>query len=290
MKNRKIEWNRFAFYDYRTIEEHLEEMAEKGWFLEQMGEIFWTYKRIEPKKLHFAVTYFLKDGYDTQEEKENIAKAREFCQQNGWVSVGRWNGMMQIFCNAEENPVPLETDPVVFVNSIHAAMKKGEFSASILFFLLNIYWGFQFVSIFRQQPSYVFQNPIVLLVLPLLAIASIFVLIQWFDYIKWHRKAVKTALEGRMPKKGKMKKIWYLPKFVLYIYAVFILLLQGVYFPVYFIFLFTICLGAVRYFANQERTKDEKKQFYQKILRNPITWIAVICIFFVGWFLYKQNL
>ncbi|MBR4036702.1 MAG: hypothetical protein IKJ05_08270 [Oscillospiraceae bacterium] len=39
---------------------------------------------------------------------------------------------MQIFYNENENPVPLETDPMVQVNTIHSAMKKNFIPSSLL--------------------------------------------------------------------------------------------------------------------------------------------------------------
>ena len=58
MKNVKRRIRNFSFYDQQAIQKTLEDMAEQGWFLEKTGSFLWTYKRIEPKKLRFSVTYF----------------------------------------------------------------------------------------------------------------------------------------------------------------------------------------------------------------------------------------
>ena len=46
----------FTFYDYREICTHLEQMVQNGWMLKRIG-LFWEYERIEPARLHFAVSH-----------------------------------------------------------------------------------------------------------------------------------------------------------------------------------------------------------------------------------------
>ncbi len=59
MINVKYRTEYFSRYDYRGVEEHLSAMAAKGWQIEDMERIFWKYRRIEPKKMTYAVTYLL---------------------------------------------------------------------------------------------------------------------------------------------------------------------------------------------------------------------------------------
>ena len=56
MRNRKRRMENFTFYDYREICTHLEQMVQKGWMLKRIG-LFWEYERIEPARLHFAVSH-----------------------------------------------------------------------------------------------------------------------------------------------------------------------------------------------------------------------------------------
>lgn len=50
----------FSFYDFPTIEKHLTNMAAEGWMIKSAEGNLWKYEQIEPKRLHFAVTYFPK--------------------------------------------------------------------------------------------------------------------------------------------------------------------------------------------------------------------------------------
>ena len=59
MSDKKRRLEAFSFYDHTGIEQHLERMAEKGWLVEKVGYL-WTYRRIEPQKLTFCVSYFPK--------------------------------------------------------------------------------------------------------------------------------------------------------------------------------------------------------------------------------------
>lgn len=118
----------FAFYDRTGIQNYLEKQAEKGWLLESAGNFRWKFRRIEPKKLRFAVSYFSHaDLYDPapSEEEETF---REFCAHSGWILAGA-NAQMQIFYSERENPTPIETDPLLEVENIHRSMKKNALPA-----------------------------------------------------------------------------------------------------------------------------------------------------------------
>ena len=47
-----------SFYDPEAIQRKLEQMAARGWMIQKVGNLFWTYTKIPPQKLRFAVTYF----------------------------------------------------------------------------------------------------------------------------------------------------------------------------------------------------------------------------------------
>lgn len=58
MKNTKRRHEVYSFYDYTGIADHLSEMAENGWLIEKLSRSIWTYRRIEPQKLTFYISYF----------------------------------------------------------------------------------------------------------------------------------------------------------------------------------------------------------------------------------------
>mgnify|MGYP004516078325 CR=1 FL=1 len=90
MKNVKKRFKWFAFYDKTAIEEKMEAMAAKGWLLEQPANHRWRYHRIEPKKLHFSVTYFPDASAFDPGPTEGQCRMEEFCAKDGWVPAARW--------------------------------------------------------------------------------------------------------------------------------------------------------------------------------------------------------
>ena len=84
MKDRKYELNRFSIYDSTAVQRHLEEMAAKGWMLDRVTGLGWVYRRIEPKKLHFSVTYYPKASDFDPGPTEGQQVYHAFSAHAGW--------------------------------------------------------------------------------------------------------------------------------------------------------------------------------------------------------------
>jgi len=80
VRNRKRRMENFTFYDYREICTHLEQMVQKGWMLKRIG-LFWEYERIEPARLHFAVSHCR--GIKEEIEEKDGGRL----PQDGWKQV-----------------------------------------------------------------------------------------------------------------------------------------------------------------------------------------------------------
>lgn len=195
MKNTKKQWAWFAFYDKTAIEEKLEQMAEQGWMIENTGNFFWTYRRMEPKKLHFSVTYFPNASEFDPEPTDGQRRLEAFCARTGWILVVRW-GQMQIFYNEQENPVPIETDPVTQVETVHRAMKKNMLPTHLMLLFLCL---FQMIFTGRQF----LRSPVDFLA----ASSNFYMMIVWvslllsalselFGYFRWYHRAKKEAEKG----------------------------------------------------------------------------------------------
>ena len=98
-----------SFYDSEAIQQKLEQMAARGWMIQKAGNLFWTYTKIPPQKLRFAVTYFPgASEFDPRPSEKQLEK-EELCAQDGWRLVLRWDAM-QIFCTDREDAVPIVVD------------------------------------------------------------------------------------------------------------------------------------------------------------------------------------
>ena len=137
MKNIKRRFEVFSFFDYTGIAGHLSKMAEKGWLIEKISNTGWVYRKIAPQKLTFYVTYFPNasefDPCPTQEQQT----FHDFCRHTGW-KLAAAAAQMQVFFNEQENPVPIETDPVLQTAVIHAAAKKSFLPAHLLLLLISV--------------------------------------------------------------------------------------------------------------------------------------------------------
>lgn len=141
MKQTRLElFPLYSFYDRDGIAAHLEKRAAEGWLLEKMGAWCWKYRRIEPKALRFAVTYFPKatqfDPYPT----EGLTTFREFCAEAGWIPAAD-SAQLQVFYNEQPDPIPLETDPETDFENIHRSMKKS---------FLSSYWSMLVLSLMES--------------------------------------------------------------------------------------------------------------------------------------------
>lgn len=195
MKDTRRRMEVYPFYHHTGIEAHLEKMAEKGWMLERISNRGWHYRRIEPKKLHFCISYYPKASEFDPEPSEEQKTFLEFCAHTGWTLVCT-TAQMQIFCNERENPVPIETDPVLEVENIHASMKKSFLKAQFFLMALGLVMSFFFVGeLFVNvidvlaRPTKLFTGVCWLLVI-LLSVTDV------TAYFRWHKKAVVAAEQG----------------------------------------------------------------------------------------------
>ena len=131
MKTLKRTLANFSFFDKETIEKKLEDMASKGWMISKANNLFWTYTKVPPQKLRFAVTYFPGASELDPCPSEKQLEKEELCAEDGWKLVLRWDAM-QIFCTDLEDAVPIETDPIPQVENIHLTMRKNVFLSQLV--------------------------------------------------------------------------------------------------------------------------------------------------------------
>lgn len=195
MKGTKREYSFYEIYDRTHIERHLEDMAQRGWLLDKMGNYGWVYRRIEPKKLHFSVCYYPKASVFDPELSERQLEFSDFCAHTGWV-LAATNGQAQAFYNEREDPVPIETDPAVELEAIHKSAKKNVligYGASLLLGLL--YCG-EFLGDLLTDPVSFLARGTSLYAL----CAALFLLlmgaVELVGYFLWRARAKRAAEQG----------------------------------------------------------------------------------------------
>ena len=195
MKELKRRLETFSLYDHTGIEKHLENMAEKGWLLSEINRFTWVYRRIEPKKLHFAVTYYPKASEFDPEPQEGQMIYQDYSAHTGWKFICS-SAQMQIFCNEEETPVPMETDPVVEVQTIHKAAKKGFLLSYFILLAIAVLDTALFISRLLGDPIGLLSSTTQLATGFCWALLFLLCVVELGGYYRWHRKAIKAAENG----------------------------------------------------------------------------------------------
>lgn len=215
MKDTKRQLSQFVFYDRTGIQTHLEKMAEQGWLLEKITNFFWHYRRIEPQKMHFAVTYFSKASVFDPEPSEKQQTFREFCEHSGW-KIAANAAQMEIFYNEAENPIPIETDALVELDSIHKTAKKGFLPSYVLLLFVIILQGCTFTYTLIDNPLYILTRNSSLLTGFFWIIIALVCIIELGSYLRWYIKAKATAeLDGSFLETHTNKTFQHIMLFVL---------------------------------------------------------------------------
>lgn len=192
MKKTKRQLTMYTFMDFPAMERHLEKMAARGWMIEKADSPIWRFRWIEPKKVHFAVTFFPKaSAYDPGPSEEQRT-LWDFAEQSGWklaAQAAQW----QFFYNEAEAPVPMETDAAVRVENIHRAAKRGLVrQQAILMALALLQLILQGVQLVDDPLNFLTGSSGMMAVICWLLMV---LLGAWEigNYFCWHRKAAALA-------------------------------------------------------------------------------------------------
>ena len=196
MRNTKREWMPlYGFLDRKRVTDHLSDMAAGGWMLDHLSSWSWRYRRTEPKRLRFAVTFFAGAGRFSPTPAEGLDTFQDYCAQAGWHTAASLD-QVQVFYNEDPDAVPIETDPAAELENIRRSVGKPmvrSYLALLLICLLEV----------AQQCWQLLRDPVDTLAnangllsytayLPLLVL----ILASLFSYRRWLRRASAAAEAG----------------------------------------------------------------------------------------------
>lgn len=135
-----IKLYKFSYYtETKRCEAWLEEMASKGWFVEQFTRNldFVRFRKDEPKTVHY---YFYFNDQQKLDEESFIQTAKE----QGWINLNKNPILAKVFLfvSTDLNPKPLETDLVEQENmyrNMTKKLSKFEFGMVIIAILLSTF-------------------------------------------------------------------------------------------------------------------------------------------------------
>ena len=195
MKDTKRRFEVYSFYDYTGMALHLSKMAQRGWLVEKVSNFGWTYRRIDPKKLTFFISYFPKASEFDPEPTEEQKMFHDFCRHTGWV-LAATSAQMQIFYNEQENPAPIETEPVLEVETIHRAAKKSFLPGFFGLLAISLLNGSLLIPRLLRDPIEVLSSSANLFAGFAYAMLFLQCMIELCGYFIWHSKAKKAAKRG----------------------------------------------------------------------------------------------
>lgn len=195
MSRTKLLFVPLSIYDQQAMESLLEKQAAAGWLLTNMNSWFWTFAEMEPRPLQFTVTY-CSDATpydplptDGQQDKE------AFCAQSGWHLAARRHDV-QVFYTAETDAIPLETDPVVRVESLRKAMGRLTIRPRMVTIAICLIWLLLYGLRFRNNPIRFLSDGIDAMLLPVWCLLLIACLLEPIACVVWHRRARHAARES----------------------------------------------------------------------------------------------
>ena len=195
MKNTLRRLEIFSFFDHTGIAVHLEKMAEKGWMIEKLTNFGWKYRRMEPKKIRFAVSYYPKASEFDPEPSEEQKMFHEFCAHTGW-KLACTSAQLQIFYNENEDPVPIETEPVLELQTIHRSVKRGMLPSYLLLMVVAVLNGAMFISRLFGDPIGLLASPSSLFSGFTTLLLAVLCAVELIVYYKWYSKAKIAAEQG----------------------------------------------------------------------------------------------
>lgn len=184
----------FDFYDSTGIERHLTKMASKGWLLCNISG-WWTYQRIKPQKLKFAVTYFSEASDFDPYPNDNQEVFIDYCESADW-QLAASNAAMHIFYTAQADAIPIETDEALKLDKIHHVMKRGVLLNEGILLVLSLSLCISNVHQMYDQPLERFSDPSHWLLLCVDLLAFLYLLIDMIRYDTWYKCSVKSVKKG----------------------------------------------------------------------------------------------
>lgn len=196
--------NLYSFYDVTGMKLQLEHQAEKGWFLDKITNNFWRYRKGEPKKVSYAVSYYAKASLFEPQPSEEQKTFQEFCEYSGWHLVAE-NAKLQVFCNERENPVPIYTDAESEIDAIQSVAGMNFFYYWLLVVLYLMLTGIQ-ITRFRNDPiAFLADFSILGSVLSLFLLTAYF-MADMVRYYRWRKKARAASQMDQMVPTSKSRR------------------------------------------------------------------------------------
>ncbi|MDO5291674.1 MAG: DUF2812 domain-containing protein [bacterium] len=201
-KNKKIAYYSVNLQHLDRVEQYLNEMALKGWFLyKYIGSLFY-FKKGTPKEIKYYAEVFEKEKWNNTSENEKNLEFIEKCKKEGWTVVYA-NSKFQVLSTERINSKRPKVKAEAVVESIFKSYYKEYFYLLVCLIFMaccNVFTEFMgIVHILTSFSQFIY-------VIAWIAFA-LYLLAYIFVNRKWHSKArIAAKLKKEIPEhpRGRM--------------------------------------------------------------------------------------
>lgn len=208
MKEYKRKFVTYQPFDYEGIQEYLERMAADGWRLVSIGTL-WTFKRLDPASIHYTAAYLPRTSQYDPDNNPAISEFDDYCLETGWTRVCS-SGNMHIYCSAEENPVPIDTDESIKLDNVRKSAVRSFVLPMLIMVGCLCMIGNSFISFFTK-PVETFSSYANMTVALMSLLAAVMTAVGIVNLCVWVRKSrILIEAGGHCASTGGFRKIYRL--------------------------------------------------------------------------------
>lgn len=194
-RDRKRQFSWYQVDDTEAVARHLEKMAGKGWLLEKVDNWFFTYRRSQPEKITYTVTFFPEASVFDPGLTQGQETYADYCRAAGWELAAAY-GPIQYFRSVRPDPTPIETDEAVKLAAIRRTMRKTSVLSYALLLILPAMCLPLSLGQFRRDPMKFFSSNHQLAMLLLMVGIVLFSLGILLDYLIWVLRSRHAVSRG----------------------------------------------------------------------------------------------
>ena len=191
-----IRWFRYTVEDAKAAQAELDQLADNGWELAELGIFTAAFHRSEQPRRCWVEPARWKSS--SRKDEQSRADYLALCNEAGWDLLDEAGGLFYFQAKPGTHPAPIQTDGSMEWEEV---LKKSLRNQANTFFYLVIYWSvYGAINLFRDQPrvwEMFFSNGAMLAQLLLLAWAAL-VLYLGLRVVRYRRKC-RRAVEHNAP-------------------------------------------------------------------------------------------
>lgn len=202
MKDKMTRWFRYTIEDVKAAQAELDELADQGWELAELGIFTATFRRAErPRRCWVEPA-----RWTSIRRKDEQARADylALCDEAGWDLLDEAAGMFYFQAKPDTEPAPIQTDGSLEWEEV---LKKSLWNQAYTFFYLVIYWvAWSVGRFFRDRPRVweLFLSNGAMLIQTFLLVWIVLELFLGFRVVRYRKKCRRAAEAGKpMPVPGR---------------------------------------------------------------------------------------